>query len=236
MTHVRRRTSFLSATVPWILSLTIFTIAWESFRRGPIDTPATPSPSVVTAPRAAAPSPALALPPASTRLTAPAPATAALDASVPPLGLPDADISELRRRQLPIPVQGITAAMLVPTFHQARSRGEHEALDILAPRGTPAIAVEDGTVAKLFTSQRGGLTVYLFEPAGVYCYYYAHLDRYADGLVEGQPVGRGQVVGYVGTTGNAPPNTPHLHFAVFKLGPEKHWWQGTAIDPYLIWR
>lgn len=265
MTYVRRRTSLLSAALPWVLSLTIFTIAWESFRRGAIDTPPTtsreefagrqraasrggggtaravappapPAPPVVMAPSAPAPSPTLALPPAPSPLTAPAAATAAVDAGVPPLGLPDADISELRRRQLPIPVQGITAAMLVPTFHQERSQGEHEALDILAPRGTPAIAVEDTTVAKLFTSQRGGLTVYLFDPAAVYCYYYAHLDRYAEGLAEGQALSRGQVVGYVGTTGNAPPNTPHLHFAVFKLGSEKHWWQGTAIDPYLIWR
>jgi murein DD-endopeptidase MepM/ murein hydrolase activator NlpD len=90
-------------------------------------------------------------------------------------------------------------------------------------------------VEKLFTSKRGGLTIYLFDPAGVYCYYYAHLDHYAD-IGEGQHVRRGQVIGYVGTTGNAPPNTPHLHFAVFKLGPEKRWWQGTPLDPFLIWR
>ena len=70
----------------------------------------------------------------------------------------------------------------------------------------------------------------------MYCYYYAHLDQYADRLHDGQDVVRGEVIGYVGTTGNAPPNTPHLHFAVFKLGPDKHWWQGTPIDPYLIWR
>ena len=84
--------------------------------------------------------------------------------------------------------------------------------------------------------QRGSLTIYLFDPAGVYCYYYAHLGQYADRLHDGQDVVRGEVIGYVGTTGNAPPNTPHLHFAVFKLGPERHWWQGTPIDPYLIWR
>jgi murein DD-endopeptidase MepM/ murein hydrolase activator NlpD len=147
----------------------------------------------------------------------------------------DADIAELRRRDLPVPVEGVTAVMLVPSFHQARSQGEHEALDILAPLGTPAIAVENGTIAKLFTSQRGGLTIYLFDTAGIYCYYYAHLDHYA-GIHEGDNVRRGDVIGYVGTTGNAPKNTPHLHFAVFKLGPDRHWWQGTALDPYLIWR
>jgi murein DD-endopeptidase MepM/ murein hydrolase activator NlpD len=161
------------------------------------------------------------------------------DADVPapaPTPINDADVVELRRRRLPIPVEGIAAAMLVPTFHQPRGEREHEALDILAPRGTAVVAVEDGRIAKLFMSVRGGLTIYLFDPAGVYCYYYAHLDQYADRLHDGQDVVRGEVIGYVGTTGNAPPNTPHLHFAVFKLGPERHWWQGTAIDPYLIWR
>jgi len=147
----------------------------------------------------------------------------------------DADIIELRRRRLLIPVEGISAVMLVSTFHQARSHGEHEALDILAPLGTRALAVEDGTIERLFTSQRGGLTIYLFDPTGVYCYYYAHLDHYAD-IREGQHVHRREVIGYVGTTGNAPANTPHLHFAVFKLGPEKRWWQGTPLDPFLIWR
>ena len=157
--------------------------------------------------------------------------------STPPPSTPvdDGDIIELRRRRLLLPVEGVSAVMLVSTFHQARNQGEHEALDILAPLGTPALAVEDGTVEKLFTSQRGGLTIYLFDPTGVYCYYYAHLDHYAD-IHEGQHVNRRQVIGYVGTTGNAPPNTPHLHFAVFKLGPDKRWWQGTPLDPYLIWR
>jgi murein DD-endopeptidase MepM/ murein hydrolase activator NlpD len=173
---------------------------------------------------------------AETTRSAPHLAAAIRDPAPPPSTVvDDADIIELRRRRLLIPVEGVSAVMLVSTFHQARNQGEHEALDILAPLGTPALAVEDGTVGKLFTSQRGGLTIYLFDPTGVYCYYYAHLDHYAD-IHEGEQVHRRQVIGYVGTTGNAPPNTPHLHFAVFKMGPEKHWWQGTALDPYLIWR
>lgn len=147
------------------------------------------------------------------------------------------EAKDLASRELTVPVQGVEPDKLVRSYHDARSGGrEHEALDILAPRGTAIIAVEDGRIAKLFTSVRGGLTIYLFDPSGAYCYYYAHLDQYADRLHDGQDVVRGEVIGYVGTTGNAPPNTPHLHFAVFKLGPEKHWWQGTAIDPYLIWR
>jgi len=123
----------------------------------------------------------------------------------------------------------------VRSYHDARSGGrEHEALDILAPRGTPVVAVEDGTIAKLFNSKAGGITVYQFDPGQEYSYYYAHLDRYADGIKEGMPVRRGQVLGYVGTSGNAPKDTPHLHFAIFRLTAEKHWWEGTPIDPYDI--
>ena len=135
--------------------------------------------------------------------------------------------------ELLVPVQGIAATDLMDTFTDARSEGRlHDAIDIMAPAGTPVLAVADGHVEKLFTSELGGLTVYQFEPAGKVAYYYAHLQRYADGLVEQQPLRRGQVIGYVGTTGNASPDGPHLHFAVFELGPEKRWWQGTAINPY----
>jgi peptidoglycan LD-endopeptidase LytH len=94
--------------------------------------------------------------------------------------------------------------------------------------------MDDGVIRKLFLSKPGGLTVYEFDRDEVFCFYYAHLDRYAEGLKEGQLVRRGQVIGYVGTTGNAPPETPHLHLAIFRLGPEKRWWQGTAIDPYPV--
>jgi murein DD-endopeptidase MepM/ murein hydrolase activator NlpD len=143
----------------------------------------------------------------------------------------------LASRGLLVPVQGVDAGKLVRSYHDRRSGGrEHEALDILAPRNTPVVAVEDGVVAKLFTSKAGGLTLYQFDPGKEYCYYYAHLERYADGLKEGDQVHRGQVLGYVGTSGNAPKDTPHLHFAVFRLSPEKQWWQGTPIDPYDILR
>ena len=106
---------------------------------------------------------------------------------------------------------------------------------MLAARGTPVIAVAEGTVRKLFTSDRGGLTVYQFDPENAYSYYYAHLDRYADGLAEGKHLNQGDLVGYVGTSGNAPANTPHLHFTIFRLGPEKRWWEGTPINPYPLW-
>jgi len=145
------------------------------------------------------------------------------------------EAKDLASRELTVPVQGIEPDKLVRSYHDARSGGrEHEALDILAPRGTPVVAVEDGTIAKLFNSKAGGITVYQFDPGQEYSYYYAHLDRYADGIKEGMPVRRGQVLGYVGTSGNAPKDTPHLHFAIFRLTAEKHWWEGTPIDPYDI--
>jgi len=163
----------------------------------------------------------------------PAP-TSGHDGVIPPTA-PEA--RDLSARKLLIPVEGITSDTLVRSYHDARSGGRlHEALDIIAPRNTPVVAVEDGTIAKLFISKAGGLTVYQFDPGQQYSYYYAHLERYADGLKEGDRIHRGQVLGFVGTSGNAPKETPHLHFAVYRLTPERHWWEGTPIDPYDILR
>ena len=146
---------------------------------------------------------------------------------------PDSASPALGASGLLIPVQGKTRADLVDTFTDARSQGRlHDAIDIMAQAGTPVLAVADGQVEKLFTSERGGLTLYQFEPSGKYAYYYAHLERYTPGLAEKQSIKRGQVIGYVGSTGNANPSAPHLHFAIFVLGPERHWWEGTAINPY----
>ena len=154
------------------------------------------------------------------------------------LGAGDDDaVKALRKRHLELPVQGLKRHDLRDTFSEMRAgTRRHEALDILAPRNTPVVAVEDGTIARLFLSKPGGLTIYQFDPTSTYAYYYAHLERYADGLKDGERVKRGQVIGYVGTSGNAPPDTPHLHFAIFKLTEAKHWWQGTAIDPYRVLR
>jgi murein DD-endopeptidase MepM/ murein hydrolase activator NlpD len=104
----------------------------------------------------------------------------------------------------------------------------------MEPRGTPVHAVVDGAIAKLFLSKPGGNTIYLFDEAGDFCYYYAHLDRYAPSLREGMHVSRGQVIAFVGSTGNASPEAPHLHFTIFQLGPEKRWWKGTPINPYPV--
>jgi murein DD-endopeptidase MepM/ murein hydrolase activator NlpD len=137
-------------------------------------------------------------------------------------------------RPLIMPVAGIDPSSIHDMFDEMRggSTRRHDALDILAPRGTPVVAADDGTIRKLFTSVPGGLTVYEFDPDQRYCYYYAHLDAYAPGLHEGQLLRRGDLVGYVGTTGNAPKDTPHLHFAVIRLDPDKRWWTGTPINPY----
>lgn len=133
-----------------------------------------------------------------------------------------------------IPVLGVRAASLHDGFEASRGDHVHHAIDIPAPRGTPVIAAVDGTVARLYTSHAGGLTVYELDPAGGLVYYYAHLDHYADRLAEGQPLRRGEVIGYVGTTGNAPPNFPHLHFAIEQPAAARQWWNGTPLNPFPV--
>ena len=142
------------------------------------------------------------------------------------------DLQLLASREMIVPVEGIARNALRDNFDERRGKRVHEALDIMAPRGTPVLAVDDGKVAKLFRSDAGGITVYQYDRDERFIYYYAHLDRYAKDLAEGQVLKRGQVLGYVGTTGNAPPNAPHLHFTIFKLGADKRWWKGTAVNPY----
>ena len=143
----------------------------------------------------------------------------------------------IESRTLGMPVQRMKISDMRDTFNESRgNQRRHEATDILAPRGTPVLAVEDGTIVKLFWSVPGGRTIYQFDPSKQYCYYYAHLDGYAAHLAEGIPVRRGDVIGFVGTTGNAPPGTPHLHFGITKTGPDKKWWGGTPIDPYPLLR
>lgn len=162
----------------------------------------------------------------------------------PPAPSPEAVIgptpsspSELADRALAIPVDGVTADQLTRSFDDRRGGArQHRAIDIMAPRNTPIRAVEDGRIARLFQSRAGGITVYQFDPSERFCYYYAHLERYADGLKEGQRVRKGQIIGYVGTSGNAAPDAPHLHFAVYRLTEDKRWWEGTPIDPYDILR
>jgi len=139
---------------------------------------------------------------------------------------------DLAAHRLIVPVQGFDPHGLVDNYREARSGHPHEALDIIAPRGTPVVAAGDGRVVKLFLSKPGGITLYEFDPEERYAYYYAHLDRYAPGIAEGTKVKRGDVIGYVGSTGNALASAPHLHFAIFRLGPERQWWKGEPVNPY----
>ena len=183
--------------------------------------------TVVIPPRAAetAVAPAAAATPAET-LSPPVPAVTST------LGASSDGAALLQARPLMVPVAGIPPESLSDTYDQSRGGRKHEAMDIMAARGTPVHAVDDGKLVKLFNSIPGGLTIYQFDPSGQLSYYYAHLDRYADGVKEGMDLRKGDLIGYVGSTGNANPQGPHLHFAVFRLGPEKQWWKGEPVNPY----
>jgi len=159
-----------------------------------------------------------------------APPAVAVETTRPPMAHA---VGGLGQRRLEIPVRGVKPAQLQDTFDDARALGRrHDAIDIMAPRGTQVLAVDDGTIAKLFTSKAGGLTIYQFDPTQTFSYYYAHLDRYAADLAEHQQVHRGQLLGYVGSTGNASADAPHLHFAIARLDTDRSWWKGDAINPY----
>ena len=141
------------------------------------------------------------------------------------------------RRALLVPVAGIDPSQLRNTYDDSRSGGRrHDAIDIHAPRGTPVLATTDGTIIKLHSGARGGLSLYQMDDDGRTRYYYAHLDRYAEGMREGVRVRRGDVIGYVGDTGNAQPGDYHLHFSVARLSTPSRWWTGENLNPYHLLR
>jgi murein DD-endopeptidase MepM/ murein hydrolase activator NlpD len=160
---------------------------------------------------------------------APAPTPPATGSANPPVT--GADLRSLVQRKLLVPIAGIAAAKLPDTFDETRGTHPHEALDILAPRGTPVRSADDGTVLKLFNSKAGGITVYVRDTTSRFIYYYAHLDHYAPGLAVGQQVHKGDVLGFVGSTGDASANAPHLHFAIARNDDMSQWWKGTPINP-----
>ena len=131
-----------------------------------------------------------------------------------------------------VPVEGVSPRELRDSFNDPRGEGRtHRATDILAPRGTPVLAAMAGTVIRMRQNAAGGTTAYLIDESRRYIYYYAHLDHYSDSMTEGLIVPQGFVIGYVGTSGNAPPDTPHLHFQAMRLGDgQRDWWNGTPID------
>jgi murein DD-endopeptidase MepM/ murein hydrolase activator NlpD len=94
------------------------------------------------------------------------------------------------------------------------------------------LAADDGRVLRVRPNALGGNTVYTTDPEGRVVYYYAHLDAYQPGLSEGAKISRGDVLGTVGTTGNAPKDTPHLHFQVMGMPSDGKYWDGEAINPY----
>jgi murein DD-endopeptidase MepM/ murein hydrolase activator NlpD len=176
-------------------------------------------------------------------------AAAALEATPSPAGQPAAEPSSspyaeatpgaetTTAQKLIVPVEGIKPEQLADTFTASRSEGRtHDAIDIIAPRGTPVVAVADGLITKLFLSKPGGITVYQLSHDRKMIYYYAHLERYADGLKEGHYARQGEVIGYVGDTGNAGPGNYHLHFSVMLVRDPGRYWEGVNINPYPLLR
>lgn len=142
------------------------------------------------------------------------------------------DLDRLRKRILAVPVLGAYPADVPNSFVDGRSGGRrHNAADILAPRGTLVLSADDGVIRRLSNNGLGGLTIYATDPDERFVFYYAHLDGFAPDLHVDQRVRRGDVLGYVGTTGNAPVNTPHLHFQIMRLLDRDRLWDGVPIDP-----
>jgi murein DD-endopeptidase MepM/ murein hydrolase activator NlpD len=158
----------------------------------------------------------------------------ALEPDSSPASTPNGVDLAILRSEMIVPVSGVRATALHDTYNERRGGGTrpHEALDILAPRGTPVLSATNGRVLKLFNSKAGGLMVYAADSTGRFILMYGHLDAYAPGLADGQPLVRGQKIGIVGTTGNAPANTPHLHFAIASSANINEWWKGMPVNPY----
>ena len=147
------------------------------------------------------------------------------------------DPSYAARLNLAVPVKGVKKEQLQDTFKDARSEGRvHDAIDIIAPAGTPVIAAAEGEIIKLFESERGGITIYQLSKDKRLIFYYAHLQRYADGLMVGKTVWQGETIGYVGDTGNAGAGNYHLHFSIMITNNPKRYWEGTNINPYPLLR
>lgn len=145
-------------------------------------------------------------------------------------------VADLRAKHLQLPITGANVQSIKGSFYQGRDQGrQHRAADFIAPRGTPVEAVDDGKLVRLFTSKAGGLTIYQTDPTEQFVYYYAHLDHYAPGLIQGMTLRKGQVIGYVGSTGNVGAKSPHLHFAIWQTTPDKIW-DGIVVDPYEVFR
>lgn len=225
---------FLDRILTIVITATLTSAVWIVAGGSLIENATADSQRQTTRPAEAAPSP-------SPGLTAPGVADAAgetvgsgvLDTSVPTVPASSENV------RLQIPVLNVRPGDLTDTFSDSRGEGTrlHEAIDIMAPSGTSVVAAAPGTVEKLFRSDAGGNTIYVRSPDGETIHYYAHLDKYAEGLKEGQRVRRGQRLGTVGSSGNASEEAPHLHFAILQTTADAEWWEpATAINPFRILR
>lgn len=194
----------------------------------------TPADTRVDSPLIAIDSTATVPAPWATEIIPDAPAVADPAAVPVEAAMPD-ELAQLSA-MLDVPVAGVSRSSLRDTYTAARGDRVHEAIDILAPRGTPVLSATDGRVLRLFNSKPGGLMVYATDPSERFILLYGHLDGYAEGLQDGMPLMRGQVIGYVGTTGNAPPDTPHLHFGILRGQPDVSWSVGVPVNPYPLLR
>jgi peptidoglycan LD-endopeptidase LytH len=178
-------------------------------------------------------------PTATPVINSPSPATpsAAPSLSASPINNPSPLTMPPSQANLIVPVLGVKPDQLRDTFADARSEGRvHDAIDIAAPHGTPVIAAADGSIVKLFPSERGGTTIYQLSTDGRYVYYYAHLDRYAEGMAVGHFAKQGETIAYVGDTGNAGAGNYHLHFSIALIADPKRYWEGTNVNPYPLLR
>jgi murein DD-endopeptidase MepM/ murein hydrolase activator NlpD len=171
---------------------------------------------------------------ASSPATPAAPAEPAVAVPVDPNAAELSATEYLRTRHLMVPVAGADMARVPDSYFEPRDGGErtHRALDILAPRGTPILAADDGKIIRMSNSTLGGITMYTVDPTGRIVYYYAHMDHYNDAMSPGRAITRGDTLGFVGTTGNAPKDTPHLHFQIMRWPADGKYWNGDPIDPF----
>ncbi len=243
MANQDARRARLRVLIIFVLAVTVVSlVVWTRARRAGDPTPAirpmqTETPSA-SASRADSPidspgpgSTADPFPPDLKADAGPAPASTQAPLSVE---LPPNFVGTLK---LIIPVAGVKPEQLRDTFTDSRSEGRaHDAIDIMAPEGTPVLAATDGEIVRLFQSDRGGTTIYQLSPDKKLLFYYAHLQSYAAGVAVGKFARQGEVIAYVGDTGNSGTGNYHLHFSVAILADPKRYWEGHNINPYPLLR